>query len=243
MNECSLPFRLKNMMENYMKNSLELKEKEMRYEFHYFMELARSELYEEFLNEVRKCELLRKKALRVQKEKNCKALKHLRVCLDAEHVQNLTQLELENEMQARKSPDKIVDVSNNESLAEEEQHNSEEPLFLAALGEIDGRLLDKTAKLLVFKKRLERLLSQYVNFVESVKPKYSSPLLGKQFSQAAKLLKIINKMETDKLREYRDRKTVCGQTKLQSVPQTSHKLQREYRVHSVISEKNSVPTI
>jgi len=82
--------------------SAEKQEKEMRNEFHYQMQLARSELYEEYMEDKCECELFFEKELRTIKEKNYRELKYLEVSMEAEHLQNLIELEHWYQIQKRK---------------------------------------------------------------------------------------------------------------------------------------------
>jgi len=94
--------KIARCLKNILKMSAEKQEKEMRNEFYYQMQLARSELYEEYTDEKRECELCWENELKKLKEKNDRALKQLKVSLEAEHVQNLTELEHWYETQKKK---------------------------------------------------------------------------------------------------------------------------------------------
>jgi len=94
--------KIARCLKNILKMSAEKQEKEMRNEFHYQMQLARSELFEEYIEEKCECELFWEKEMRMIKEKNDRELKHLNVSIEAEHIQNLTELEHWYQIQKRK---------------------------------------------------------------------------------------------------------------------------------------------
>lgn len=107
MNKCNQEIenysnRIARCLKNILKMSAEKQEKEMRNEFHYQMQLARSELFEEYLEEKCECEIFWEKELRTIKEKNDRELKFLKVSMEAEHLQNLIELENWYQIQKRK---------------------------------------------------------------------------------------------------------------------------------------------
>jgi len=94
--------KIERCMKHILKISAEKQENEMRNEFDYKMQLARSKLFEEFMEEKCECELFWEKELKTLKEKNDRELKFLKVSMEAEHIQNLTELEFRYEIQKRK---------------------------------------------------------------------------------------------------------------------------------------------
>lgn len=94
--------KIARCLKNILKMSTEKQEKEMRNEFNYQMQLARSELFEEFMEEKCECELFWNKELRTIKEKNDRELKYLKVSMEAEHIQNLIELEHWYQIQKQK---------------------------------------------------------------------------------------------------------------------------------------------
>ncbi|CAH1731001.1 unnamed protein product [Aphis gossypii] len=107
MNKCKKEIENNSIMlgrclKNILKMSAEKLEREMRNEFYYQMKIARSELYEEFMDEKRECKLCWEKKLKTVKEKNDRELKHLKVSMEAEYIQNLTELHHWYEIQKQK---------------------------------------------------------------------------------------------------------------------------------------------
>lgn len=94
--------KIARSLKNILKTSAEKRENQMRNEFHYQMELARSELFEEFMEEKCECKLFWEKELRAIKEKHDRELKYLKVSMEAEHIQNLTELQHWYEIEKRK---------------------------------------------------------------------------------------------------------------------------------------------
>lgn len=99
MNKCKIEVeknssKIAQCLKNILKISAEKQEKKMRNEFQYQMKLVRSELFGEFMDEKLEYEIFWRKELKTLKEENISALKHLQVSLEAEHIQNLIELEL-----------------------------------------------------------------------------------------------------------------------------------------------------
>jgi len=94
--------RIARCLKNILKMSAEKQEKEMRNEFNYQMQLARSELFEEYMEEKCECKIFWEKELKMIKEKNDRELKYLKVSMEAEYLENLIKLENWYQIQKRK---------------------------------------------------------------------------------------------------------------------------------------------
>lgn len=204
MEKCELPLRVKKALNKYFETVMQLREKELIHKFHYQMELARGELFEEFLDEKRERELQQECALKILKENHCRALKRLRVCYEAEHVQNLTALEMWFKEQSRIRADETVTVKPVMS-------NQDEAVLLyeTQIQEINEKLSEKRKELLVFQKRLKYVLNGYIDFVESVMPKFQPGLLEKQLIQAKLLMTRVNKIGMKANREHFENQSVA----------------------------------
>jgi Fe-S cluster assembly iron-binding protein IscA len=148
------------------------------------MTLVRSILYEEFQNEQFECILWWRKALDKQNEINCKNLKHQRVSLEAEHVQNQTEVEYYYNMQVRRNS---IDIDNLQRVL---NRNSEKKIafYDAKLNEIDKKFSEKCKKILVYKKKLEIILNGYIDFIENSFKKQSQILPKEKLFQAKSLM-------------------------------------------------------
>jgi len=116
MNKCNKEIennsnKIARCLKRILKMSAEKQENEMRNEFDYQMQLARSKLFEEFMEEKYECELFWEKELRTMKEKNDRELKYLKVSMEAEHIQNLIELELTYEIQKRKKMEALLNTN------------------------------------------------------------------------------------------------------------------------------------
>lgn len=212
MEKCELPLRVKNTLNKYFENMIQLREKELIHEFHYRMELARGELFEEFLDEKRARELQQECALKILKENHCRALKRLRVCFEAEHVQNITALEMWFKEQSRIRAEEIVTVKPVTSNHDE----AEDLLYKTRIREINEKLSEKGKELLVFQKRLKYVLNGYIDFVRSIMPKFQPALLEKQLIQAELLMTRVNEIGMKESREYlENQSTACMKIKPQ----------------------------
>lgn len=180
------------------------KEKELRNEFCYHVALLRSGWFEEFQNEQFENKLRWGKALDDQKKMNCKNLKHLRVSMEAEHIQNQTEVEHYYEMK-----DRSYSVANDNLKLELNRKDVDEITILdAKLAEIDKEFLKKGKELLVYKNKLEFVLNGYVDFTKNCFQEQSLTLSKEQLSHAKSLLEKINKMEIENHKEPEHRRCV-----------------------------------
>lgn len=169
------------------------RDKELKSEFCYHMSLVRSGLYEKFHNEKFESALRWGKALDEQREINCRNLKHLRVSLEAEHVQNLTEVELHYEMQDRRDS---VHIDNLQRTLN--RNDADKIAFYdAKLNAIDKEFSEKGKELLMYKKKLEYVLNGYTDFIENSFQKQTQILPEEQLSQAKSFMIKIKNIEIE----------------------------------------------
>lgn len=166
---------------------------ELKNEFCYSMALKKSRLFEVFQNEKFESKHGWAKALRDKKETNGKNLKRLRVSLEAEHVQNLTEVEISYEMQDRRSFIEIDD----QQLELDRKGADEIAFYDARFCEVDKKFSKKSKELLVLKKKLEYILNDYVGSIENRFKKWQPDLVTEQLFQAKSLLTKIKKIEIE----------------------------------------------
>lgn len=129
MNKCNKEIennsnKIARCLKHILKISAEKQENEMRNEFDYQMHLARGKLFEEFVEEKCECELFYEKELKTMKEKNDRELKYLKVSMEAEHIQNLTELELRYEIQKQKKMEARLNTNGKNKPKNKNKKNS-----------------------------------------------------------------------------------------------------------------------
>lgn len=184
--------RLANEMDKQLKASIEL----CMNTFNYHMELARGELFEEYLNEKCEMELQWEKSVKSLKEKNAKALKQLQATSNADHAEKMAELEYWYEEQAHLKP--ILNMKNMTMKINREDDEMDHAVipYAIRLHGLDVELQNKRNELAVYKNRLVRVLNGYMNFIEGCLQKHHGRnMFGKQLIQAKILLSKINKIE------------------------------------------------
>lgn len=205
-----------------LKHLVEAREKKLRDEFRYHMELARTELFEQFVEDKSICELRWEKKLQTLKENNCRAMKHLRASLEAEHIQNLHELELWYEVQNRNRPEE-----NNNSMSKViNQDKLEKSSYEEQLRKLDDELLEKNKELLIYKNRLKYVVDGYIYFISNSLQKYPI-LLEKQLFQAKSLITKVNKIEIEKPKVILDRSKPCLEKKSCKIRKINVKVEEE----------------
>jgi len=207
-------------MNNNLQKSVRLKEKELRYAFHYQMELARGEKYEEFMNVKRKCELRWQKIMKTLKDNNYRALKQLKASFEAEFIQNLTELEYQHDMEIRNRSNAIIDLPITDNREESDR------LLYMQLSEINDNSSKKETELFIFKHRLKRVLRNYINYINSILSKFNPDILNKQLIQANLLIASVDdKIKTKASQDFiNERINTCVNTKFGIKPKFSSTL-------------------
>lgn len=175
-------------------DSVKAREKRMCDEFGFRMELIRGQLFERFLDEKQEQLVRYDRALAERAENQAQRLARLRASMEAEHVQELTDLELQyrilvssSSSQTAENPDgsaaKHGDVSEVKSAAV--------AYHTAVLRRIEHELSTKRAHLTVFAARLRHLLDGYTDFVRT--SRIRPALREKQLLQTKALVDTVKK--------------------------------------------------
>lgn len=199
--------RIVESISENLKHLLEEREKELREEFCYHMELARSELFEQFENDKNICELQWEKMLQTLRENNCRTMKHLRASLEVEHVQNLHELELWYEIQNRNRL-----KENNQTNVVINQDELEISSYEEQLRKLDDEFLEINKDLIVYKNRLKYVVDGYIYFISNSLQKHPN-LLERQLLQAKLLMTKVNEIKIEKPKILQDQSTPCQKKK------------------------------
>lgn len=198
MEECKMPREVLDAFEQDIKNihknvhdSVKLKEKTSRNEFIYSMDLLYGELFEKFLDEKCRNRLRWEQAMDTLYENNCRTLRHLKISSEAECVQDLTELELWFEGQCQEIPVAVVNDVRTDVV-----RTKGYVLDVTQLNEIDNKLSERNAELLVYTKRLKYVLNSYIDFIPN-RLRERPSLLQKQLIQAKSLMNNVNKIKTN----------------------------------------------
>lgn len=202
MNKCEIKLEEKALkimhnMNILLNVSVEENEKELRDAFHYQMQLARNELFEEFQNMKLDLEYRWDIELKTLKENNNQVLKHLQISLETEHVHDLIELEHWYDIRNKKTP--VTANGNRHKVVN--QNEPENGLLQCTqfrqFRQIDNELLEKNRELLVYKKRLQYILNGYVDFIENnLQAKLTSTTTKHHLNQAKTMLVHLSKTET-----------------------------------------------
>lgn len=193
MAKCVLPARVERTLNEYFENAVRLREMEWRHAFGYRVELARGELFEEYLDEKRAREARHECATRALEERHRRAVLRLRAAFEAEHAQDLTALEMWfAEQKSRVAADRAdADAKSDRRDAADDRRQ-----LSARIRVLDERLSRRGRELSVYGKRLKRVLAGYADFVKSTVPRVRRPgSLEKQLAQAERLMARVNEMD------------------------------------------------
>lgn len=164
---------------------------ELNNEFQYRMELARGELYEEYLDEKLKLKCRWGKRLETIAGDNRRELMHLRASQEADWTEKSTELELWYETENRNRP--VVEIIGDRPLTSAFEVDD----YTAQVRELNGRLSTVTVELVVYEKRLRRLLGEYIDFVGEGLRKYPEARRA-QLRQATALMAKLKEIRTRK---------------------------------------------
>lgn len=193
--------------------------------FNYHMQLARGELFEEYLNEKCEMELKWEKTVEALNENHARALKNLQVSLNEDHVQKMADLENWYEEQLiRIRP--MVNIKNM-TVEIEQEHEVEDAIpYAIQLHEIDIQLQNKRNELMIYKKRLVYVLNGYIDFVKNCLRKQHGDQnqLRKQLFEAKSLAAKIKKIRIKQSVELFENRNAAASTKKKKTCHTKQKL-------------------